>query len=57
MGGTKVAPVKPSQFFRTGGKIFRHLMRKNNVATLEELIEAAKALGINFTYAKWLCIY
>ena len=28
-------------------KIFRYLMKKNNVATLEELVEAAKALGIN----------
>ena len=26
---------------------FRYLMRKNNVATLEELVEAAKVLGIN----------
>ena len=48
MGGTKVAPVSRLNFFRLSGKIFRHLMRKNNVATLEELIEAAKALGINF---------
>jgi peroxiredoxin family protein len=48
MGGTRVAPVSRLNFFGLSGKIFRHLMRKNNVATLEELIEAAKALGINF---------
>ena len=34
-------------FGLAGPKIFRYLMRKNNVATLEELVEAAKALGIN----------
>jgi len=28
-------------------KIFRYLMRKKNVATLEELVEAAKALEVN----------
>ena len=34
-------------FLGAGPKIFRYLMRKNNVATLEELVEAAKVLGIN----------
>lgn len=47
MGGTKVAPVSRFNFLGASGKIFRKLMRKNNVATLEELIDAAKALGIN----------
>ena len=47
MGGVNVAPVSRMNFCGLSGKIFRSLMRKNNVATLEELVEAAKALGIN----------
>ncbi len=47
MGGVSVAPTSRFNFLGLGPKIFRHLMRKNNVATLEELIEAAKALGVN----------
>ncbi|MDR3262255.1 MAG: DsrE/DsrF/DrsH-like family protein [Tannerella sp.] len=48
MGGLRVAPNTRFNFLGIGPKIFRSLMRKNNVATLEELVEAAKALGINF---------
>ncbi len=48
MGGVSVAPTSRFNFIGLGPKIFRHLMRKNNVATLEELIEAAKMLGVNF---------
>lgn len=48
MGGLKVAPVSRLNFCGISPKIFRSLMRKNNVATLEELVEAAKLLGINF---------
>ena len=48
MGGLKSAPVSRLNFGGISPKIFRHLMRKNNVATLEELVEAAKVLGINF---------
>ena len=47
MGGLKVAPNSRFNFLGAGPKIFRSLMRKNNVATLEELVEAAKALEIN----------
>ena len=47
MGGTRVAPVSRLNFFGASGKIFRSLMKKNNVATLEELIDAAKVLGVN----------
>ena len=47
MGGLKVTPTSRFNFLGAGPKIFRYLMRKNNVATLEELFEAAKALGIN----------
>lgn len=48
MGGLRVTPTSRFNFLGLGSKIFRGLMRKNNVATLEELVEAAKALGINF---------
>lgn len=48
MGGLRVAPVSRLNFAGISPKIFRFLMRKNNVATLEELVEAAKILGINF---------
>lgn len=48
MGGVKVAPTSKFNFLGAGPKIFRSLMRKNNVATLEELIEAAKSLEVNF---------
>jgi len=47
MGGLKSAPVSRLNFLGISPKIFRYLMRKNNVATLEELVEAAKELGIN----------
>lgn len=48
MGGLKASPVSRLNFWGISPKIFRHLMRRNNVATLEELVEAAKQLGINF---------
>ena len=48
MGGLKSAPVSRLNFGGISPKIFRYLMRKNNVATLEELVEAAKVLNVNF---------
>jgi peroxiredoxin family protein len=48
MGGLKAAPSSRLNFAGISPKIFRSLMRKNNVATLEELVDAAKELGINF---------
>jgi peroxiredoxin family protein len=48
MGGLKSAPVSRLNFAGISPKIFRYLMRKNNVATLEELVDAAKELNINF---------
>ncbi len=48
MGGLKSAPVSRLNFGGISPLIFRYLMRKNNVATLEELVEAAKVLDINF---------
>jgi peroxiredoxin family protein len=47
MGGLRSAPVSRLNFLGLSPKIFRYLMRKNNVATLEELVEAAKVLEIN----------
>ena len=50
MGGVKVAPNSRFNFFGLGPRIFRHLMRKIHIATLEELIEASTS-----TPAKWPC--
>ena len=47
MGGLSVTPNSRFNFYGIGPKIFRSLMRKNNVATLEELVEAANLLGVN----------
>lgn len=47
MGGVGVAPNSRFNFFGLGPRLFRRLMRQKNIATLEELIGAAKALGVN----------
>ena len=47
MGGISVTPSSRFNCCGIGPKIFRYLMRKNNVATLEELVEAAVALNVN----------
>lgn len=47
MGGLKAAPTSRFNMLGIGPWLFRHLMRKSNVATPEELMEAAKALGVN----------
>jgi len=47
MGGLRSSPVSRLNFMGLSPVIFRSLMRKKNVATLEELVEAAKVLGIN----------
>ena len=47
MGGLKVTPNSRFNFGGIGPQIFRSLMRKKNVATLEELVDAANALGVN----------
>lgn len=47
MGGLHVTPTSRFNFLGFGPWIFRKLMRKNNVATLEELVDAANALGVN----------
>jgi peroxiredoxin family protein len=48
MGGLKAAPVSRLNFLGVSPKIFRYMMRKKNVATLEELVDVAKELNINF---------
>lgn len=48
MGGLRVAPNSRFNFLGAGPKVFRQLMRQKNVATLEELVDAAKILGIHF---------
>ncbi|MDR1414407.1 MAG: DsrE/DsrF/DrsH-like family protein [Odoribacteraceae bacterium] len=47
MGGLRVAPLSRFNFCGIGPKIFRSLMKKRNVATLEQLVEAACQLGIH----------
>lgn len=47
MGGQSKTPTSRFNFFGFGPWIFRKLMKKNQVATLEELVEAAKALGVH----------
>lgn len=47
MGGLGTAPASRFNFMGLGPKIFRYMMRRNNVATLEELLDATKALGIH----------
>ena len=47
MGGLNVAPCSRFNMLGLGPLVFRCLMRRTNVATLEELVEAAKQLGIN----------
>ena len=47
MGGLSVTPNSRFNFGGIGPQIFRSLMRKKNVATLEELVDAANALGVN----------
>jgi peroxiredoxin family protein len=47
MGGLRSSPVSRLNFLGISPKIFRYLMRKKNVATLEELVEAAKVLEVN----------
>jgi len=48
MGGLKSTPVSRLNFGGISPSIFRYMMRKKNVATLEELVEASKELNVNF---------
>lgn len=48
MGGVNKLPLSRLNFMGASPRIMTHLMRKKNVATLPELIESAKALGVKF---------
>jgi peroxiredoxin family protein len=47
MGGPKNVPLSRLNFLGASPKLMTYMMRKRNVATLTELVEAAKALGVN----------
>ncbi len=46
MGGRKTLPLSRLNFCGISPKLMTHMMKKQNVATLPELITAAKELGI-----------
>jgi peroxiredoxin family protein len=46
MGGRRVLPLSRLNFGGVSPKMMTGMMKKSNVATLEELVEAAKALGV-----------
>jgi peroxiredoxin family protein len=48
MGGVNKLPLSRLNFMGASPKIMTYLMRKKNVATLPELMESAKALGVKF---------
>jgi peroxiredoxin family protein len=48
MGGLKNVPLSRLNFFGLSPKLMTGLMKKRNVATLEELIEYSKQLEVNF---------
>ncbi len=48
MGGFKNLPLSRLNFFGVSPKIMTYLMKKRNVATLEQLVEATAALKANF---------
>ena len=47
-GGLKNVPMSRLNFGGASPKVMRRLMKKRNVATLEELVEASKALKVGF---------
>ena len=47
VGLLNVSRTRKFRLFGAAPRMFRCLMRENNVATLEELVDAAKALGVN----------
>ena len=46
-GGRKKLPLSRLNFGGLSPKLMTHMMKKQNVATLPELIDASKALGVN----------
>jgi peroxiredoxin family protein len=47
MGGPKNVPLSRLNFLGASPKLMTFMMRKRNVATLSDLVEAAKALNVN----------
>jgi len=47
MGGLKNVPLSRLNFLNVSPKLMNHMMKKRNVATLSQLVDAAKALHIN----------
>lgn len=48
MGGFRNLPLSRLNFLGVSPHLMTYMMRKNNVATLAELVDAAKALKVNF---------
>ena len=48
MGGFKNLPLSRLNFGGVSPHLMTYMMKKNNVATLQELIEASVQLGVNF---------
>lgn len=48
MGGPSNLPLSRLNFFGISPKLMTYMMKKQNVATLDELIEASIALKVNF---------
>ncbi len=48
MGGFNNLPLSRLNFGGISPKLMTYMMKKNNVATLEELIDASVALGVQF---------
>lgn len=47
MGGRRNAPLSRLNFAGASPRLMRWMMRRRNVATLEELLDATLALGVN----------
>lgn len=47
-GGLRNVPMSRLNFLGASPKLMTGMMKKRNVATLKELIEASEALGVNF---------
>ena len=48
MGGFDNLPLSRLNFFGASPHLMTYMMKKNNVATLSELVDAAKSLKVNF---------
>lgn len=53
--GSQNIPLSQLNYFGIGPRIFNRLLKKKNMATLDELIEYAQELGVNFRICQ-ICI-